>query len=257
MRDVRGAWFAGPGQSSCDVSWRHTDWGVAWWVAVVICKPVLILVRRCDWRGVERIPARGPAVLAANHISKLDPLLVAEMVLAHGRIPGFLAKSSLFEEKIVGRWFRAAGHVEVDRSHGADGFGAALTALRSGALLVVYPEGTITKDPDGGLMGTQNRRCAAGNRIRSAAHSRCPTRRRRDPAGLQPPPETVQTAHRHHRIGPPLDLTDLRQLGPGPETAIAGTRRLADALAQMLDQLAERHGASDQSSRCRSCATSS
>lgn len=230
----------------------HTDWGVAWWVAVVICKPVLILVRRRDWRGVERIPARGPAVLAANHISKLDPLLVAEMVLANGRIPAFLAKSSLFEEKIVGRWFRAAGHVEVDRSHGADGFGAALTALRSGALLVVYPEGTITKDPDGGLMelktGAVRLAIESGAPLipvaQRGAEEILPAYSRR-PKLFKRPTVTID-------IGPPLDLTDLRQLGPGPEAAIAGTRRLADALAQMLDQLAERHGASDQSSRCRS-----
>lgn len=46
-------------------------------------------------------------------------------------------------------WFRAAGHVEVDRDHGGDGFGAALRALQGGALLVVYPEGSITVDQRG------------------------------------------------------------------------------------------------------------
>ncbi|PWN04268.1 1-acyl-sn-glycerol-3-phosphate acyltransferase [Nocardioides silvaticus] len=229
---------------------------MAWWVAFLICKPILMLVRRRDWRGVERIPARGPVVLAANHVSELDPLLVAEMVLAQGRTPAFLAKSSLFEEGIVGRWFRAAGHVEVDRSHGADGFGAALAALRSGALLVVYPEGTITKDPDGRLMELKT------GAVRLALESGAPL----IPVA-QRGAEEILPAYSHRPklfkrptvtidIGPPLDLTDLRQLGPDPEAVIAGTRRLADALTRMLDQVAERRGASHRPTGSRQRRTS-
>lgn len=74
---------------------------MAWCVGFLICKPVLILVRRRDWRGLEQIPSIGGVVLAANHVSHVDPLLIAEMVLAHGRTPAFLAKSSLFGEGIV------------------------------------------------------------------------------------------------------------------------------------------------------------
>lgn len=57
---------------------------------------MLIVVRRRDWRGLEQIPARGGMVLAVNHVSHVDPLVIAEMVLALGRTPAFLAKSSRF-----------------------------------------------------------------------------------------------------------------------------------------------------------------
>ena len=63
-------------------------------------------------------------MLAANHVSHLDPLLVAEMVLAEGRVPRFLAKDTLFRKPVVGAWFRAAGHVEVDRAAGRAGYGS-------------------------------------------------------------------------------------------------------------------------------------
>ena len=48
------------------------EWGVAWWVAFLVCKPVLILVRRRDWRGLDQIPPSGGVVLAANHVSHVD-----------------------------------------------------------------------------------------------------------------------------------------------------------------------------------------
>lgn len=218
-------------------------WGVAWWVAFLICKPVLVLVRRRDWRGLEQIPSSGGVVLAANHVSQVDPLLIAEMVLAHGRTPAFLAKSSLFGEGVVGWWFRAAGHVEVDRSHGADGFGAALTALRDGALLVVYPEGSVTKDPDGRMMDLKT------GAVRLALESGAPL----IPVAQRGAQEILPAYSRRPRlfkrttvtidVGRPLDLTDLRQRGPEPEAVSAGTRRLADTLARMVEELADGCGA--------------
>lgn len=218
-------------------------WGMAWWVAFLICKPVLILVRRRDWRGLEQIPSIGGVVLAVNHVSHVDPLLIAEMVLAHGRTPAFLAKSSLFGEGIVGWWFRAAGHVEVDRSHGADGFGAALTALRGGALVVVYPEGSITRDPDGCMMSLKT------GAVRLALESGAPL----IPVAQRGAQEILPAYGRRPRlykrptvtveIGRPLDLTDLRHRGAESDAVSAGTRRLADTLTRMVEELADERGA--------------
>jgi len=228
-------------------------WGVAWWVAFMICKPVLVLVRRRDWRGLEQIPSCGGAVLAANHVSHVDPLLIAELVLAHGRTPAFLAKSSLFGKGVVGWWFRAAGHVEVDRSHGADGFGAALMALRGGALLVVYPEGSITKDPGGRMMPLKT------GAVRLALETGAPL----IPVAQRGAQEILPAYGRRPRlskrttvtisIGRPLDLTDLTQRGAVPDAVDAGTRRLADTLGRMLEELAdERPGLANTSTGCDS-----
>ena len=85
--------------------------GPAWWLALLVCKPLLLLGRRADWRGTERLPGSGGAVLAANHVSQADPLFLGEMILAQGRTPRFMAKASLFQGRAVGWWFRSAGHV--------------------------------------------------------------------------------------------------------------------------------------------------
>jgi len=119
--------------------------GLAWWLAILVCKPFLLVLRRPDWRGVEHVPRVGGAVLAANHVSHIDPLLVAEMILARRRVPRFLAKDGLFAVPVVGWWFRSAGHVEVDRSAGQAGYRSAVGAVARGQLVLVYPEGSITK----------------------------------------------------------------------------------------------------------------
>ena len=52
-------------------------WGAAWWTAFLVCKPVLLEVRRRDWRGLDNIPHDGGVVLGVTLVSELDPLLVA------------------------------------------------------------------------------------------------------------------------------------------------------------------------------------
>ena len=105
-----------------------------------------------DWHleGIERIPRSGPALLAINHISFLDPLAAAYAVDKAKRVPRFLAKAELFEDKRIAWILKGAKQVEVRRgSHDAPmALDKALDALRSGEIIVVFPEGTITNDPD-------------------------------------------------------------------------------------------------------------
>ena len=118
---------------------------------MLIVKPVLVLVTRRDWRGAEHIPRQGGVILAVNHISHLDPLVLAEYLLyAGGRLPRFMAKSTLFKGNgLVGRVMRGAKQIPVHR-HTADASLAlrdAVTALHAGECVVIYPEGTVSRDP--------------------------------------------------------------------------------------------------------------
>jgi 1-acyl-sn-glycerol-3-phosphate acyltransferase len=124
--------------------------GWAWAIAVPIVKPILLATTKHRWIDGEKIPAKGGFILVINHISEVDPLIVAHLVWDHGRIPHYLAKSGLFKNKLLGFFLKAAGQIPVYRaSKSAVGaYDAAVAAVNAGQCVVVYPEGTITRDPD-------------------------------------------------------------------------------------------------------------
>ncbi|OLT46241.1 acyl-phosphate glycerol 3-phosphate acyltransferase [Saccharomonospora sp. CUA-673] len=121
------------------------------WVgaAAALFYPLTYMSRR-DYRGAERIPARGPALLVMNHVSHLDPAVDAVFVHQNRRVPRFLAKDSLTRVPIFGRILVGAGSIPVARgtSSAGDSLRAAHRALQEGKVIVIYPEGTITKDPE-------------------------------------------------------------------------------------------------------------
>ncbi|MGZ5212176.1 MAG: lysophospholipid acyltransferase family protein [Actinomycetota bacterium] len=104
-----------------------------------------------NWRfeDLELIPRTGPAIVAANHISYLDPFANGYAVMKAGRRPRFLAKDELFEIRMVGTVLRGAHQIPVDRGSGGPApLVSAGKALEAGEVVVIYPEGTVTKSPD-------------------------------------------------------------------------------------------------------------
>ena len=112
--------------------------------------PPLRLWFRLRHEGLELIPSQGPAIVACNHISYLDPLTNGEAVDRAGRRPRFLAKRELFRIPIVGTVLRGAGQLPVARGSRDDSsLDRAVAALEAGEVVVIYPEGTVTDRPDG------------------------------------------------------------------------------------------------------------
>lgn len=122
------------------------------WVGVVaaVFYPLSWMARQV-YRNAAGIPRHGGALLVMNHISHIDPVIDAAFVHRHKRVPRFLAKSSLMDAPVMGRVFRGAGSIAVYRgtSSAGDALRDAHQALADGKVVVIYPEGTITKDPDG------------------------------------------------------------------------------------------------------------
>jgi 1-acyl-sn-glycerol-3-phosphate acyltransferase len=125
--------------------------GVAWRIVwLVLYGPASVLVK-VRYRHLERIPTSGPAIIVTNHVSHIDPFYVAKMVLDAGRVPRFLAKDGIFTVPVVGLAMRSMGHIPVRRDtvDAAFALEAAVKALRDGKVIVIHPEGTVTRDPDG------------------------------------------------------------------------------------------------------------
>ncbi len=119
-------------------------------VAKAILKPWLATWFRWTIEGLENIPRRGSAILAFNHITYLDPLAAAYVVDKAGRVPRFLAKGELFQDKRIAWVLRGAKQIEVRRGTPSAPMALdnAIDALKGGEMVVIFPEGTITDDPD-------------------------------------------------------------------------------------------------------------
>jgi 1-acyl-sn-glycerol-3-phosphate acyltransferase len=109
-----------------------------------------LLARRRAW-GREHIPATGGALLVLNHPSLLDPAIDAVFVHEHGRVPRFFTKHTLWNVPLLSRVLDGAGQIPVHRgtSKAGDSLTAGHAALRAGKVVVIYPEGALTSDPDG------------------------------------------------------------------------------------------------------------
>ena len=119
-------------------------------LAVIIVKPLVRLTMRCEFRGQENIPRRGGCIIAPNHISYADPFVVALFIHNTGRRPRYLGKAGLWKVPFVKQVLTGARQIPVYRAtaDASSALRAAVAAVNSGECVVVYPEGTITGDPD-------------------------------------------------------------------------------------------------------------
>ncbi len=118
--------------------------------AVFLILPVLQLWTRRTWTGQENVPPSGGVIIAPNHISHFDPLVVAHFVYGAGRWPRFLAKASVFQVPLVGAFLRKVQQIPVERGsmEAVKSLDALVDALQQGGAVIIYPEGTTTREPD-------------------------------------------------------------------------------------------------------------
>jgi 1-acyl-sn-glycerol-3-phosphate acyltransferase len=133
---VRREWSYSPG-------WRQ--------FSRLILHPGLRLLMRFKWAGKQNIPKTGGIILAPNHLSYADWPAIALFSdgYAH-RYPVFMIKSAIFEVKVIGPLMYKFGQLPVYRDRGDAGLvlKQAERALRKGDSVIVYPEGTASRDPD-------------------------------------------------------------------------------------------------------------
>jgi 1-acyl-sn-glycerol-3-phosphate acyltransferase len=109
------------------------------------------LVGRSRFAGLHHIPAEGGVLLVANHVSHLDPVFSGLAVDKAGRVPRFLAKHSLWRVPLLRQALLGSQQIPVYRNSAdaQQSLREAVAALDNGRAVIIYPEGTITRDPDG------------------------------------------------------------------------------------------------------------
>ncbi len=207
---------------------------------VRILNAIMRPLTKRDWRYQDKVPQTGGVIFVANHISNADPLAVGQFLAYSGRWPRFLAKASVFEIPVVGRIIAACGQIPVRResTHSKDALIAAAEAIEKGRALVIYPEGTITRDPDlwpmRGKTGTARLAFTTGCPVvpigQWGAQELMP--------GLKPsfprllPRKTLRVA-----VGDPVSLDDLREKPVTVATLDEATTRIMDAIAVLVAEL--------------------
>jgi 1-acyl-sn-glycerol-3-phosphate acyltransferase len=206
-------------------------------LAIRILRPLLMLLTRRDWAGAEHLPTEGGWVVCTNHTSHVDPLPFAHFLVDHGYAPRFLGKNQVFRVPLVGAILRSADQIPVYRETGraADAYRAAVAAVRAGKCVAIYPDGTLTRDPD--LWPMRGKTGAA----RVALETGCPV----IPVATWGPHEILAPYARrphlfprrtmHVRAGAPVDLGDLLGVPVTHEVLVEATARITAAIVRELE----------------------
>lgn len=122
----------------------------AWRFAAGIVRPGMNALMGKDWHGLENIPSDG-CIVVANHVTEVDPLAVLHAVYRSGTTPHIMAKDSLFRVPVLGRLMHALQFIPVargDREKAQQSLDAAREVIQQGGAIFIYPEGTLTQDPE-------------------------------------------------------------------------------------------------------------
>jgi len=189
--------------------------------------PFLRIVFRYRARGLERVPAEGGYVLAANHLSNADPWPLGMALFPH-RYLRFMAKSELFWFPL-GPFITACGAFPVHRGEGDNAaIEMAIKLCREGHIVVMFPEGTRREK---GLRKKHTARWRSGA-ARIALEAGVPL----VPAGIAGTDELLRLARLRVAYGDPVELADLGSL-PLEDAAHAATDRLSVASTELEGSL--------------------
>ena len=208
-------------------------------LAVVIIKPLLVVLTKQDWRGAEHLPATGGVVVVTNHVSHVDPLTFAHFLYENGRLPRYLGKDVLFRIFFVGAVLRGAKQIPVYResADASQAFSAAVQAVRDGECVGIYPEATLTRDP--GLWPMVGKTGAA----RVALETGAPVVpiAQWGPQQLLAPyakrPKLFPRATMHVWAGPPVDLAEFQGRPIDGPLLHEVTERIMAAITGLLEEI--------------------
>lgn len=187
--------------------------------------------------GTEHIPPTGPALLAVNHISYVDFIFSGLAALPAGRLVRFMAKREVFDHRVGGPLMRGMHHIPVDRADGSGSFDEALQYLRSGEVVGVFPEATISRSFEVKELKTGTVRLAATAGVPVLPVVLWGTQR-------------IMTKDRPRDLsrGKTIAITVGEPLTPTGEDAVADTLLLRERMSTLLDRTIRDYPAEEQPS---------
>lgn len=210
------------------------------WILAAIALPLINLAVRYRITDAEKFPRTGAFVMAPNHFSEIDPLVMGVLSWKLGRAPRFMAKASVFAIPVLGVLLRKSGQIPVSRggpARGNEPVKAAERLVRNGQMVVVYPEGSLTRDPGlwpmRGKTGAVRIALEQGIPIVPVAHWGTQALMPRYSKKISLfPRKTVKV-----KIGDPIDLAEFRGRNLDPATLNEATAVVMDAITRLLEDL--------------------
>ncbi|MDY6051089.1 MAG: lysophospholipid acyltransferase family protein [Rothia sp. (in: high G+C Gram-positive bacteria)] len=213
-------------------------------VAGTLLRPLFNLPLKVQIQGREKLPKTGGFIVVSNHLTVIDPVTVAYPLFIEGILPRFLAKEALFRAPVLGWLMRQCAHIPVARGSAQAGqsLEVAQNVLQGGGAVIIFPEGTLTKDPDmwpmSGKTGAARLALATGAPVYPIAHwgdqDFWP---RRGKPRFSLPRKKVTIV-----VGDPVDFSDLAQRREtdtrySQQELTAITNRMLDGVTTLLEGL--------------------
>lgn len=210
------------------------------WFLASLVLPVWGLMVGYRFTPSSALPKTGPFILSPNHYSEIDPIAMGVAAWRLGRQPRFMAKASLFRVPVLGWLLKVSGQIPVERKGGSSSenpMGAASTLIEKGRGIIVYPEGSLTRDPElwpmRGKSGAVRLALESGIPLYPAAHWGTQHLMPRYGKMIHPfPRKTIHVA-----VGTPLDLSEYAGKPVDQRVVTEATAKLMDAIAALLGEL--------------------
>lgn len=208
-------------------------------VLATILRPLMNVLMSKHWKGAENLPRDTGFIVCPNHVTEIDPIVIGHFLYNNRVLPHFLAKASLFKVPVVGAALRASLQIPVERTTaGANrSLDVAREAIDGGGGIIIYPEGTLTRDPDmwpmKGRTGAARLALQTGAPVVPIAHW----------GAHEVFPRYAKRLHLFPRktsrvlVGKPVDLSEF-QGGPITRTTLeAATERIMNDLTALVAEL--------------------
>jgi len=203
---------------------------------IVACKTGFrVLGQRIRITGHEHVPREGGVLLAVNHISYVDFIYGGLAANPSGRRVRFMSKRELFDHRLTGPLMRSMHHIEVDRGEGEASLRTAVSYLRSGEAVGIFPEATISR-----AMELKDFKTGA---VRIAAEAGVPI----VPVILWGTQRMVTKDHpRDFSRGKTISIDVGEPMRPRGADPVAETAELRQAMSSMLDEAISTYPADEQ-----------
>lgn len=180
-------------------------------VTAGIVRPIMNLLIGRTWQDFNKLPDGG-FILCPNHVTEIDPLVVGHAIYSSKRYPRYLAKESLFKVPVLGFVLKKTGQIPVARTSvgASQSLVTARKVLDANGVIIIYPEGTLTRDPElwpmRGHTGAARLALQTGAPVIPMSHWGAQELFPRYAKGIKLFPRK----HVNVLVGDPVDLDDLR-----------------------------------------------